>query len=338
MEERSMRTAAHSPSTQRIEKFLPEGGREMVPVTSSLLLSFYPPFDNLSLSLSNSFCKYKVFTRRGSFYLHNDANNIYSWQRAERTSTSKSRLIISNEFEYYISKISFETFPNGYRVSIPKNNYITYRERRIIFNRVFERWSNDRRGGWHNAHEANTRGRGSTPLKVVSDSLVEAFARKKIYLRYHRKKCDVTRDRLVSQCATYRWRHTGRKNAISTRSWTKKGIVHPSSIPVYVYIRTIYVYIYVYTYKIRIYICIYVQYMYIYMIYVQYTYNIRIYIYRKAYGYREKILHFRIGVAKKRGSDGRSGGSSLKRRREGGRGKEEHQRREEKRATRRVII
>lgn len=78
--------------------------------------------------------------------------------------------------------------------------------------------------------------------------------------------------------------------------------------------------------------------MYIYMIYVQYTYNIRIYIYRKAYGYREKILHFRIGVAKKRGSDGRSGGSSLKRRREGGRGKEEHQRREEKRATRRVII
>lgn len=50
-----MRTAAHSPSTQRIEKFLPEGGREMVPVTS-LLLSFYPPFDNpspyLSLSLT----------------------------------------------------------------------------------------------------------------------------------------------------------------------------------------------------------------------------------------------------------------------------------------------
>ena len=82
------------------------------------------------------------------------------------------------------------------------------------------------------------------------------------------------------------------------------------------YIRTIYVYIYVYTYNIRIYIRIYIQYTYIYISKsVQYTY---IYIYRKTYGYREKILHFRIGVAKKRGSDGRSGGSPLKRRGEGG--------------------
>lgn len=78
-------------------------------------------------------------------------------------------------------------------------------------------------------------------------------------------------------------------------------------IYIYMYIRTIYVYIYVYTYNIRIYISKSVQYTYIY-------------IYRKAYGYREKILHFRIGVAKKRGSDGRSGGSPLKRRREGGAG------------------
>lgn len=284
-------------------------------------LFILPSITSLSLSLTlfvNTRCLQgedpSICTMMQIIYIRDKERNGLRHRKA--VSLSRTNITV----EYYISKISFETFPNGYRVSIPKNNYITYRERRIIFNRVFERWSNDRRGGWHNAHEANTRGRGSTPLKVVSDSLVEAFARKKIYLRYHRKKCDVTRDRLVSQCATYRWRHTGRKNAISTRSWTKKGIVHPSSIPVYVYIRTIYVYIYVYTYKIRIYICIYVQYMYIYMIYVQYTYNIRIYIYRKAYGYREKILHFRIGVAKKRGSDGRSGGSPLKRRREGGAG------------------
>lgn len=312
-------------------------------------LFILPSITSLSLSLTlfvNTRCLQgedpSICTMMQIIYIRDKERNGLRHRRA--VSLSRTNITV----EYYISKISFETFPNGYRVSIPKNNYITYRERRIIFNRVFERWSNDRRGGWHNAHEANTRGRGSTPLKVVSDSLVEAFARKKIYLRYHRKKCDVTRDRLVSQCATYRWRHTGRKNAISTRSWTKKGIVHPSSIPVYVYIRTIYVYIYmyirtiyvyiyVYTYNIRIYIRIYIQYTYIYISKsVQYTY---IYIYRKTYGYREKILHFRIGVAKKRGSDGRSGGSPLKRRREGGgRGKEEQQRREEKRATRRVII
>lgn len=302
-------------------------------------LFILPSITSLSLSLTlfvNTRCLQgedpSICTMMQIIYIRDKERNGLRHRRA--VSLSRTNITV----EYYISKISFETFPNGYRVSIPKNNYITYRERRIIFNRVFERWSNDRRGGWHNAHEANTRGRGSTPLKVVSDSLVEAFARKKIYLRYHRKKCDVTRDRLVSQCATYRWRHTGRKNAISTRSWTKKGIVHPSSIPVYVYIRTIYVYIYVYTYKIRIYICIYVQYMYIYMIYVQYTYNIRIYIYRKAYGYREKILHFRIGVAKKRGSDGRSGGSPLKRRREGGGGGRRSNRGEKKRGRHGVLL
>lgn len=105
----------------------------------------------------------------------------------------------------------------------------------------------------------------------------------------------------------------------------------------------------VHTYNIRIYICIYVQNTYIYMyirtiyvyiydirtIYVQYTY---IYIYRKAYGYREKILHFRIGVAKKRGSDGRSGGSPLKRRREGGGGGRRSNRGEKKRGRHGVLL
>lgn len=91
------------------------------------------------------------------------------------------------------------------------------------------------------------------------------------------------------------------------------------------YIRTIYVYIYVYTYNIRIYISKSVQYTYIY-------------IYRKAYGYREKILHFRIGVAKKRGSDGRSGGSPLKRRREGGGGGRRSNRGEKKRGRHGVLL
>lgn len=102
------------------------------------------------------------------------------------------------------------------------------------------------------------------------------------------------------------------------------------------YIRTIYVYIYVYTYNIRIYIYVYTYNIRIYISKsVQYTY---IYIYRKTYGYREKILHFRIGVAKKRGSDGRSGGSPLKRRREGGGGGRRSNRGEKKRGRHGVLL